>query len=85
MREGDEGRVEGEKDRCMGGAERGAEEKFLDQINAFRGAGDRDHALSSSLPTAFRRLFEPHRRRRKEERAEHASSLLAARAPDPEA
>lgn len=26
-------------------------EKFLDQINAFRGAGDRDHALFSSLPT----------------------------------
>lgn len=32
-------------------------EKFLDQINAFRGAGDRDHALSSSLPAAFRGDF----------------------------
>lgn len=48
-------------------------EKFLDQINAFRGAGDRDHALSSSLPAAFLRLFEV--QRRGERKTTHTSLL----------
>lgn len=57
MTKEDEERKEYEQ-RGKGGAE-----KFLDQINAFRGAGDRDHALSSSLPAAFLRLFETERER----------------------
>lgn len=53
-------------------------EKFLDQINAFRGAGDRDHALSSSLPAAFLRLFEA--QRRGERKSTHTSLLSQTQA-----
>lgn len=60
----------------MSVATKGTQKIFLDQINALRGAGDRGHALSSSLaavalPSTLRdRIYERTNERTNERRGE---------------